>query len=41
LVMRDGRIVAAFTRGVSDVDVLSAAAGRLRDETGREATDGH
>jgi rhamnose transport system ATP-binding protein len=41
LVMRDGRIVAEFARGVSDVDVLAAAAGRLQQQTGKEAGDGH
>jgi rhamnose transport system ATP-binding protein len=41
LVMRDGRIVAEFPRGVSDLDVLAAAAGRLHDQTGKEASDGH
>ena len=41
LVMRDGRIVAEFARGVSDLDVLAAAAGRLHDQTGKEASDGH
>jgi rhamnose transport system ATP-binding protein len=41
VVMRDGEMVAEFTRGVSDVDVLSAAAGRLRHETGKEPADGN
>jgi rhamnose transport system ATP-binding protein len=41
LVMRDGRIVAEFARGVSDVDVLAAAAGRLQQQAGKEAGDGH
>jgi rhamnose transport system ATP-binding protein len=41
LVMRDGRIVAEFARGVSDLDVLAAAAGRLGDQTGKEASDGN
>jgi hypothetical protein len=39
--MRAGRIVAEFARGVSDVDVLAAAAGRLQQQTGKEAGDGH
>jgi rhamnose transport system ATP-binding protein len=41
LVMRDGRIVAEFARGVSDVDVLAAAAGRMQQQAGKEAGDGH
>jgi rhamnose transport system ATP-binding protein len=41
LVMREGRVVAEFPRGVSDVEVLDAAAGRLRDHDGKGADDGH
>jgi rhamnose transport system ATP-binding protein len=37
VVMREGRVVAEFPKGVPDVDVLAAAAGRLRQQPDGQA----